>query len=88
MPPQEGSDKIARYGARGALGGPQTVPRAEFKAIHHCLYTLKNHKCIQRLTIISDCKMAVDGMQKCRQYTSKTKRSIWDEYGLSGFVRC
>ena len=32
--PEEGSEKVAQYGARGALGGGQTVPRAEFRAIH------------------------------------------------------
>ena len=83
--PKEGSHKEARYGTRGSLGGPQTVPRAELKAIHHCLMTIKNHKSIRKLNIISDCKMAVDGLNKGRQYTSKTKLgmlwgSIWDEY--------
>ena len=83
--PKLGSHKEARFGARGALGGPQTVPRAELKAIHHCLSVIKHHKTIKKLHIVSDCKMAVDGLRKGRQYTSKTKLgtlwcSLWDEY--------
>ena len=35
--PKQGSNEDVRYGARGALGGLQTVPRAELRAIHHCL---------------------------------------------------
>ena len=67
------------------LGAPNCVPRAELKAIHHCLSTIKSHKNIRKLHIISDCKMAVDGLKKGRQFTSKTKLgslwcSIWDEY--------
>ena len=85
--PKPHSHKEAVFGARGALGGPQTVPRAELKAIHHCLATIKTHKHIKQLKIVSDCKMAVDGLHKGRQYTSKTKLgilwgSIWDEYEL------
>ena len=41
--PVEGSDKVAKYGARGALGGVPIVPRAELRAIHHCLASLKGH---------------------------------------------
>ena len=67
------------------MGGLQTVPRAEFRAIHHYLSSIKAHKHIRELTIYSDCKMAVDGIAKGRQYTSKTKlgqlwASVWDEY--------
>ena len=45
------------------------------------------HKYIKHLKIVSDCKMAVDGLNKGRQYTSKNKlgilwSSIWDEYEL------
>ena len=76
---------------RGGLWGersPRRTPnsaQAELKAIHHCLVTLKHHKNIRKLTIVSDCKMAVDGLHKGRQYTSKTRlgilwRDIWDGY--------
>ena len=83
--PKAGSDKEAKYGARGGLGGLQTVPWAELRAIHHCLSSIKTHKRIKKLTIYSDCKMAVDGIAKGRQYTSQTKlgqlwASVWDEY--------
>ena len=83
--PQPGSNKLARYGARGALGGLQTVPRAELRAIHHCLSSIKGHKHIKELVIYSDCKMAVDGIAKGRQHTSKIKLGqlwtcVWDEY--------
>ena len=46
--PKAGSNKEARYGARGALGGPQTVPRAELRAIHHCLRSIKHRKHIKK----------------------------------------
>ena len=80
-----GSNKEAKYGARGALGGLQTAPRAELKAIHHCLFSIKEHPHIKEVVIYSDCKMAVDGIAKGRQYTSKTKLgqlwgAVWDEY--------
>ena len=83
--PETGSKKAARYGARGALGGLQTVPRAELRAIHHCLSSIKAHKHRKEMTIDSDCKIAVDGIATGRQYTSKTKlgqlwASVWDEY--------
>ena len=85
MVPKQGSSKDVRYGARGALGGRQTVPRAELRAIHHCLSSIKEHKHIKELIIYSDCKVAVDGIAKGRQYTSKTKLGqlwtcVWDEY--------
>ena len=83
--PKQGSSKDVRYGARGALAGLQTVPRAELRAIHHCLSSIKEHKHIKELTIYSDCKMAVDGIAKGRQDSSKTKLGqlwtcVWDEY--------
>ena len=78
--PKANTHKEARYGARGSQGGPQTVPRAELKAIHHCLASIKHHKTIGRLTIVSDCKMAVDGLHKGRQYTS---RQNWEYYGAA-----
>ena len=39
--PQINSNKIAVHGARGALDGKQTVPRAELRAILECLNDLK-----------------------------------------------
>ena len=82
--PKAGSNKEAKYGARGALGGLQTVPRAELRAIQHCLSSIKAHKHIKKLTIYSDYKVVVDGIAKGRQYTSQTKlgqlwASVWDE---------
>ena len=71
--PVPGSNKEVRYGARGALGGLQTVPRAELRAIHHCLSSLKEHPHIKELIIYSDCKMAAGGMAKGRQHKSMTK---------------
>ena len=56
--PRRGSNKIATYGARGSLGGLQTVPRAELKAIQQCLANIKEHPHIKEVTIYSDCKMA------------------------------
>ena len=63
----------------------QTVSRAELRAIHHCLSSIKDHPRIRQVTIYSDCKMAVDEIAKGRQYTSKTKLGQlwsmdWDEY--------
>ena len=80
-----GSNKEVRYRARGALGGLQTVPRAELRAIHHCLSSIKDNPRIRQVTIYSDCKMAVDGIAKGSQYKSKTKLGqrwsmVWDEY--------
>ena len=54
--PVQGFSKEVRYGARGALGGLQTVPRAELRAIHHCLSSIKDHAHIRELVIYSDCK--------------------------------
>ena len=71
--PKEGSEKEADFGARGALGGEQTVPRAEFRDIHHCLFSIKHHETIKNVTIHSDCKMAVDGFRKGRQHMSPTQ---------------
>ena len=83
--PRPGIDKDVRYGARGAVGELQTVPGAEFRAIHHCLSSFKEHPHIKELVIYSDCKMAVGGIAKGRQHTSKTKLGqlwacVWDEY--------
>ena len=83
--PTPGSNKQAKYGARGALGGLQTVPRGEMRAIQHCLGSIKDHASIRQVTRYSDCKMAVDGIAKGRQHTSKTKLGqlwtmVWDEY--------
>ena len=69
----------------GALGGVQTVPRAELRAIEHCLASIRSHAYIKRVTIYSACKMAADGLHKGRQYTSKTQlgkiwTQIWDDY--------
>ena len=69
----EGSEKVAKYGARGALGRVQTMPRAELRAIHQCLSSLKKYARIRHVTIYSDCKMAVDCMRKGRQHTSLTQ---------------
>ena len=86
--PRPGTNRDALYGARGALEGKQTVPRAELLAILTCLMDIKGHATIKNETIYSDCKMAVDGVAKGRQYTSKTKlgqlwASVWD-----GFEEC
>ena len=83
--PKQGSDKEAKSGARDALGGPQTIPRAELRAIRHCLSSIKEHEHIRELIIYSDCNFAVDGIAKGRQHTSKTKLGqlwtcVWDEY--------
>ena len=83
--PNQGSDKNVRYGARRALGGLQTVPRAELRAIHQCLSSIKEHKHIRELIIYSECKKAVDGIAKDPQHISKTKLGqlwtcVWDEY--------
>ena len=61
------------------------MPRAELKEIHHCLASIKEHPHIKEVTMYSDCKMAVDGIAKGRQYTSKTKLGqlwgdVWDEF--------
>ena len=65
-------------GQEGHWEDHKTVPRAELRAIHHCFRSLKSHTHIKHLTIYSDCKMAVDGIAKGRQYTSKTN---WGNYG-------
>ena len=65
------------------MAGKQTVPRAEFTAILHCLLDIKGHETIKRITIYSDCKMAVDGFQKGRAFSKLTAcgaiwADIWD----------
>ena len=44
--PEAESEKMAQYGARGGLGGAQTVARAELRVIHHNLLSLKEHATI------------------------------------------
>ena len=61
------------------------MPRAELRAIHHCLLNIKRHATIKHVTIYPDCKMAVDRIRKGRQYTSRTQLGqlwsiLWDEY--------
>ena len=85
MVPEAGSEKEAKYGAGGALGVAQTVPRAESRAIPPCLLSIEDHATIKHVTIYSDCKMAVGGMRKGRQHTSRTQlgqiwTQNWDEY--------
>ena len=46
---------------------------------------MKAHKHVKHIMIYSDCKMAVDGIAKGRQHTSKSKlgqlwASVWGEY--------
>ena len=62
--PRAGSNTEVLHGARGSLGGKQTVPRAELTAIHECLSDILHHPKIKRVTIHSDCKMAVDSFAK------------------------
>ena len=88
MIPKEGSEKEAEYGARGALGGVQTVPRAELRAIHHCLLSIKDHATIKHVTIYSDCKMAVDGFKQGRQHTSRTQLGQLWSLILDEFESC
>ena len=76
--PKEGSNREALHGARGSLGGKQTVPRAELTAIHECLSDLQNHPMIKHITIHSDCKMAVDSYAKGKTYSQLTAcGAIW-----------
>ena len=75
--PKPGSN---RDGARGALGGEQTVPRAELTAIRTCLQDLSDHHRIKEIEIFSDCKMAVDGFARGRSYSQLTAcGAIWAE---------
>ena len=76
--PRPGTNRDALHGARGALDGKQTVPRAELTAILNCLLDLKGHKTIKNITIYSDCKMAVDGFQRGPAYSKLTAcGAIW-----------
>ena len=76
--PKPGSNRAAFHGARGALGGKQTAPRAELTAIKTCLMDLKDHPRIKRAEIYSDCKMAVDSYAKGMQYAQLTAcGAIW-----------
>ena len=76
--PKPGSNREAAHGARGSLGGKQTVPRAELTALHECLSDLKDHPRIKHVTIHSDCKMAVDSYAKGKTYSQLTTcGSIW-----------
>ena len=93
--PKPGSNREVYHGARGALGGKQTVPRAELTAIKTCLQDLKDHERIKAIEIFSDCKMAVDGFSKGRELTLMGDMGalwyeIWDIYrqiASSGEVR-
>ena len=79
--PRPGTNRNALCGAREALEGKQTVPRAD--AILTCLMDIKGHATNKHVTIYSDCKMAVDGFKKGRAYSKLTAcgaiwADIWD----------
>ena len=83
MVPRPGTNRNALHGARGAMAGKQTVPRAELTAILTCLLDIKHHPTIRTVTIYSDCKMAVDGYNRGRAYSQLTScgalwADIWD----------
>ena len=77
--PQSNSNKIAILGARGALDGKQTVPRAELRAILECLNDLKQCPALEEIVLYSDCKMAVDSFAKGKVYSQKNQ--VWGNMG-------
>ena len=57
-------------GVSGNMTGPQTVPRAELKALIEFTLELEHAHHITNVTISSDCKMVVDlfnaGIERCK----------------------
>ena len=57
-------------GVSGNMTGPQTVPRAELKALIEFILELEHAQHITDVTIYSDCKMVVDlfnaGIERCK----------------------
>ena len=74
------------------------MPGAELTAIHECLSDILHHPKIKRVTIHSDCKMAVDSFAKGETYSQLTAcgaiwADIWkvidelDEQGIKVDIR-